>query len=291
MNPNLNDMIVFLSVVEAQSFSAAADQLGRTRSAVSQSVSRLEADVGARLLYRTTRSLTLTEAGTRLLSRCRDIKLNYDSAVLDLQNIAKAPTGSLTATAPHAMCSAILMPAIVRLNLKFPEISVRIIAEDARIDLIEAQIDLAVRVGRPSGQTAMISKLGVVKESLYVSTEYLKGKGGIPGDLNELGKWDHIANDWQGSPIKYTLNSKTELTITPRIRCNAFPHVARATIDGLGVARLPDIAMQESVALGQVVAIAEIGTAPIYSMHHFEKRPPPKVKALIAALRAQVRLD
>mgnify|MGYP001825377918 CR=1 FL=1 len=289
MTPNLNDMLVFLAVVDERSFSAAAEQLNRTRSAVSQAVSRLESDVGARLLYRSTRSLALTEAGARLASRCRDIKRNYDDAIGDLQDVSEISSGLITVTAPHALCGSILIPTVAQFIATHANLSVRIIAEDARLDLIDAQVDLALRSGQPSGQTARITKIGGVGESLYASKSYVDECGGIPSDLEKLRDWDHIANEWQGTPISYELNLGTNLTIKPRIRCNAFPHVMTAVYASLGVARLPDPAAKDGVRAGQLLRIAELGVSPIYAVHQFDKRPPKWVKSFVQALRNQMQ--
>lgn len=284
---NLNDMLTFLAVVDARSFSAAADQLGRTRSAISQAVSRLEADVGARLLYRSTRSLTLTEAGSRLVERCRDIKRSYEDALNDIQDSAGKLSGNITVTAPHALCGSVLVPAVARFAESHPNMNVRLIADDARIDLIGAQIDLAIRVGQPSGQTARVAKVGTLGESLYASRSYVESQGGVPSTARELIGWSHIANDWQGTPTSYDLASGDRLEVQPQFRCNAFPQIMALVTESLGVARLPDMAAHKLVAHGDLVCLAQLGKVPIYSVHHFDKRPPAKIKSFLSALRKQ----
>lgn len=290
MRLGLADMLVFLEVVEARSFSAAAERLGRTRSAISQAVSRLEEDVGSRLLYRSTRSLTLTEPGTRLLTRCHDIRQSYDGAVADMMSLSHDPSGHLTVTAPHALCASFLVSAVGRFLAEFPEMSVRLIAEDARIDLIEAQIDLAIRVGTPDGQTAKVSKLGQLGESLFASPDYIAQQGGVPQDIRDLCQWRHIANDWQGTPITYTTTDGAQFKVEPRLRCNSFPNILTLTEASLGVARLPDSAADPSIRSGRLVALADLGSTPIHSMHQFDKNPPPKVRRFLETLRVQLRL-
>ena len=289
MTPNLNDMLVFLAVVDERSFTAAAKQLDRTPSAISQTVSRLESDAGTRLLFRNTRSLKLTEAGARLASRCRDIKSSYDDALHDLHDVSEASSGIVTVTAPHALCGTILIPTVAEFIAAHGNMNVRIIAEDERLNLIDAQVDLALRSGVPSGKEARVTKIGSVGESLYASTSYIEERGGIPNDLRQLLNWDHIANEWQGTPISYKFNSGTHLTVKPRIRCNGVPDILAAVSSSLGVAHLPDPVAKAGVQAGELSLIANLGISPIYATHHFDKHPPKWVKRFIRALRHQIQ--
>ena len=289
MKPSVADMLTFLEVVDARSFTAAADSLGRTRSAVSQAVQRLEEEIGVRLLYRSTRSLTLTEAGARLAGRCRDIRESYADALADLSAVSQDVAGALVVTAPHALGASVMAPAVARYLADHPSIRLRLLADDAQIDLIDAQVDLAVRVGRPKALTARIAKLGTLQESLYAHPAYIEGQGGVPSDLQALRDWRHIANDWQGTPVTYRLRPGATLAVEPQVRCNAFPEgLARATA-GLGVARLPDIAVSAQRAAGDLALVAPLEQTGIYAVHHHDKRPPPKVTRFVEILRAQLR--
>lgn len=289
MKPSINDMLVFLSVVDARSFSGAAQQLGRTRSAISQAVTRLEEDVAARLLYRSTRSLTLTDAGARLAGRCRDIRRTYTDAVGDLQDLGEHLHGTITITAPHALCGSLLVPVLRDFMESNTDLDLRLIADDASVDLIEAQIDLAIRAGETDAQTARVTTVGTMSESLYASPAYVDGQGGIPDQPQQLVKWSHIANDWQGTPVAYRFGSGGTLSIHPRIRCNAFPQVIALAVASMGLARLPDAAADPHVGKGELVPVAALGTTPIYAVHQFGNRPPQKVRRFVDLLRAHLR--
>lgn len=289
MKPNLEDMQVFLEVVEARTFTAAAERLGRTKSAVSQAVTRLEDDLGTRLLYRSTRSLSLTDAGTRFFAHCCDIRSSYDTALADIKAAEADPSGTLSLTAPKALCGSLIVPAIGRFVELYPEISVRLRADDSPADLIESQIDLAVRVGDPDVQSAKISKLGVLREGLYASPECIAAHGGSPSDLTGIADWVHIANDWQGVPVRYHTADGLVIRVTPRIRCNSFHEILRLAEIGAGVARLPDSVAAESVVTGTLVRLFEVGAAPIFTMHLFAKRPPAKVRIFIQLIRDKLK--
>lgn len=282
-------MMVFLEVVDGRSFTVAADRLGRTKSAVSQSVTRLEADLDCRLLYRSTRSLSLTQAGTRFYTHCQSVKSVYDHALDDLQSSMGEPSGLLTVTAPHALCAAVVGPALARFMDMHPRMRARLIAEDAQIDLIGAQVDLAVRVGQPKEQTAHIARLGTLDESLYASPDYIAGQGATPETLVMLADWDHIANDWQGDPVTYRAGDGSYLRVSPRARCSALPDILQLAERGLGVALLPDIAARDSVAKNGLTRLFAVNSTPVYSMHHLGKRPPRKVQSFVKLLRAELR--
>lgn len=287
MKPNLLDMMVFVAVVEARSFTAAAERLGRTKSAVSQAVARLEADLDCRLMQRSTRALSMTEAGARLYAHCRDLKEAYVSALADLSTESADLSGLLSVTAPHALCESLVVPAMDRFLTRNRAMRVRLIAEDAQVDLIEMQIDLALRVGEPKGQAARIARLGTLRESLYASTDQV-ARYGRPGSLAELADWDHIANVWQGDPVTYRKGSN-RLKVSPRVRCNTLPEILHLVERGLGVALLPDLVVAESVDKGILTHLFDIAATPLFSVHNFASRPPPKVVSFTKLLRAELR--
>ncbi|AWF80415.1 hypothetical protein BTJ40_06095 [Microbulbifer sp. A4B17] len=289
MKPSLEDMQVFLAVVEARSFTLAADRLERTKSAVSQAVTRLESDIGTRLLYRSTRSLSLTEAGSEFYAHCREIKDIYNSALAGLRNSSDKLAGSLSVTAPHALCGPVIVPAIIKLAEQHPHLKIRLLANDSPMDLIESQVDLAIRVGNLELQSAKISKLGLLGESLYASPQLIDNQCGVPTDLTELENWPHISNDWQGSPLKYELQSGVQVRATPKIRCNSLHDIVQLTEAGIGVARLPDIIARKKVKNGILCPITSVAAAPIHYMHLFSKRPPAKVQIFVKAVKAQLQ--
>lgn len=289
MNPNINDMLCFLAVVEARSFSAAATQLKKTRSAVSQAVTRLESDLGARLLYRTTRALALTEAGTRFVGHCAEMKRVYEEAVTQMQDGGAAQHGSIVLTAPHALCESDLVPALAEFSSAYPNLSVRVIADDARLDLVDEQVDLALRVGALTGQSARVSRIGDMRESLYTSAGYVASQKGVPEDGVDLEGWDHIANEWQGTPVTYRFADESVLKVKPRFRFNTFHQLRSAACAALGVARLPDRTVAGLVKDGTLVHVKELGTTPVYAVHYFDKRAPSWVSALVRILRSQMK--
>lgn len=289
MKPGLEDTQVFLAVVESRSFTLAAERLSRTKSAVSQAVTRLETGLGARLLHRSTRSLSLTEAGREFYSHCCDIRDSYDKALASIEYFGAKASGQLTITAPHVLSDHVIVPAISQLLDENPAISIRLLSDDKPVDLVEAQIDLAIRVGTLDLQTAKVSRLGMLNESLYVSPDYAQLMGGIPENMQALEHWQHIANDWQGQPVKYACSNGLSLRAKPRIRCNTLNNVVALVLQGQGVARLPDIAAGDYLEQGRMVKLEQVASSPVHTMHLFSNRPPDKVKRFVKILKSQLQ--
>lgn len=282
-------MLAFLDVVDARSFTAAAERLGRTKSALSQAVSRLEQDIGCRLLHRSTRSLSLTENGAQLLAHCREIKQVYEAARSDLASDDERPKGTLSITAPHILCALVISPCIAEFARQNPDLSFRLVAEDASVDLIERQIDLSVRIGQPHHQTPRISKIGTLKESLFASERYLADKSAQHVDFERLGAFDHIANEWQGTPVTYRISGNRVLRVAPRFRCNSAQDALRLTREGAGIARLPDFAAAWAEGSDGLVRLFPLASSPIYAVHQFANRPPSKVTGFIRFLRHRLK--
>lgn len=288
MKPSYEDMMVFLTVADVRSFTAAANRMGRTKSAISQSVNRLESDLGMRLLHRSTRSLSLTEAGARLLPYCQDIAESYQSAQNEMAQTNAAPVGTLTVTAPHSLCASYIVPAITAFREKVPNVHVRLLADDASIDLIESQVDVAIRIGAPKLQTQTVSKIGSLKESLYASAFYIELKGGIPKDIVEIQDWNHLANDWQGSPVRYDMEGTIQqIRVVPHIRCTNAHDVLALAREHQGVARLVDMLAAPSVDNSILQRLCALPESPIYMLHHYGKTPPASVRVFRDALREQ----
>lgn len=289
MIPNPTDMLVFLEVVDARSFTSAADRLGRTKSAVSQTISRLEDDLGCKLLYRSTRTLSLTEAGARFYTHCKELRHTYENALSDVGDANSAEEGLLTITAPHALSTPLLLPVITEFMQRFPKLKIRLSSTDAAVNLAESRIDLAIRVGEPTLQGARVTKLGDIRESLYASPDYIEQQPPFSGQLNDLESWDHIANDWQGNPVTYIAPNGQRLRIKPKIRCNSLPDVRYLAVAGAGVALLPDLAVHDALEAGKLTTIIPMETSPVFALHEFGRYPPKKVTAFIDMMRKALK--
>lgn len=290
MKPSFEDMQLFLAVVEAKSFTAAADNLMRTKSAISQGVTRLEKDLGITLLYRSTRSLSLTEAGAEFYRHCCEVRESYDNALENIKSFGAKPSGLLTITVPHTLMETIVLPAVSQTLSENRDIDIRLLADDKSIDLIDGQVDLAIRVGKLDLQTAKVTKLGMLSESLYASKGYVALNGGLPKDLQTLQHWQHIAHEWQGQPVRYSTKTGLDIKVKPRVRCNTITDIIHLVLQGQGVARLPDVTVQHYVDQGELVKLEHLAITPVHAMHMFANKTPVKVQLFIKTLKQQFKL-
>lgn len=288
MEPTLKDMIVLAEVVDAGSFSQAADRLGRTKSSVSQSVTRLETSLDLRLIQRTTRRLALTEPGQRFYRHCAAIREIYGVALEEARAKSESLSGRLVLTAPHALSAAFVRPAVESFLSAHPGLEISFVTEDWQLNLVDYAIDLAIRVGMPGDQSLKVTKLGAFRDLLCAHRDLVSKMGGPPKTLAELAAWDHIANEWQGAEVEYRRPGQRAVRVSPRIRCNAFNDVLGFLRAGQGVALLPDIAIQEELSSGRIVVLLPQEDAPsseIFAAHAFGGFPPRRVTAFVSHLR------
>lgn len=287
MTPSLEDMQVFCTVVDAGSFTKAALQLDRTKSAISQSVSRLEVNLGVQLLYRSTRSLSLTEMGRDFYRHCCDIRSSYDRALEAVKEAVKEaePVGHLTIAAPQALTQAFVVPALSDLLQTHPRLEVTLLADDNPADLIEGQIDVAIRVGRLQHQTAKVRRLGDLTEGLYASREYLESFQYQSISPEEIQHAQFIGQQWQGRRLDYQAQDGQGFTVTPKLRCNSVHDALALALNHQGLARLPDSFVDSSPMAESLVRVVGVAKTPIYSMHFFAKSAPKKVQVFLQYLK------
>jgi len=167
----LRRMAVFARVVEAGAMSAAARELGMTASAVSQQIRQLEQETGVVLLHRSTRRLGLTEAGAVFLQGCQAMVQAAQQAEQNLAELRDEPVGDLRIAVPLGFAGEHLSAALAPLLVRHPQLALRVFADDARVDLIEMRIDLAIRVGRLSDSSLVARPLAAWPELLCAAPD------------------------------------------------------------------------------------------------------------------------
>lgn len=181
---DLKPLAVFAEVVDAGSMSAAARRLGMSPSAVSQTIRALETQGGVTLLHRSTRKLALTEAGERYYPHCQRMLEAARAAAQSLQTARDAPTGELRVSAPVGF-AAHIAPALAPLLAEAPQLRLRLLVDDAMIDLIDARIDVAIRIGRLADSSWVARRLCDFATILCASPEYL-ARAGAPATPQQL---------------------------------------------------------------------------------------------------------
>src|SRR5258708_36834449 len=186
MNDKLHGITTFVQVVDAGSFTLAAERMNLTRSAVGKVISRLEARLGVRLLHRTTRSQTLTEAGQAYYDRCVRALAELDAAEADLESEQTEPRGRLRVSVPIAFGHHCVAPVLFALARRHTQLQIDISFTDRAVDLIEEGIDLAGRIGELRDSASLATRrLGRQHMSIGAAPSYL-ARHGTPVDLDEL---------------------------------------------------------------------------------------------------------
>ncbi len=236
----LDVLPIFLIVAEEGSFASAGRKLNLSRSAIGKSVARLEAQVGARLLYRSTRSHTLTPEGEMLYEGARSAMAQLEAVGSALGGLARRPAGTLRVTAPTAL-GRLVARILQNLATDHPELALHLTFTDRIVDLIEEGIDLAVRLAPLSDASALTTKrLARMDMVLCAAPEYLRRRG-FPPDMAALAGHDGIfyvkerrLERWkfENAPVTVTLPN-------PRIRSDDLEALCAGAVAGLGIAWLP----------------------------------------------------
>ncbi len=255
----LSGMSVFASVVEAKSFTGAARQLGMSKAAVSKQVSKLEERLGARLLNRTTRRLSLTEVGAAFYERAARIVAEALEAELAVSRLHDSPRGTLRLDAPVAFGVRYLAPILPEFMRRYPELGVDIALNDRFVDLVEEGYDLAVRIAHLADSSLIARRLADSRRIVCAAPDYWarNGKPSSPSDLaahNCFG-YSYLAtgNEWRfrgpGGPVSV----RVEGTLTT----NNGDISREAAVSGLGVALMPVFMICDDLRAGRLEPVLE----------------------------------
>jgi len=286
MDP-ISDVAVFVRVAELGSFTRAADALELSKAAVSKSIGRLEKRLGARLLNRTTRKLTLTEAGDAYYHRSAAALAELNNAEQEISQLTQKPRGLLRVTAPTYLGSVTLAPLLREFAMRYPEVSLDLNLNDQRVDLVQERFDVAVRISTMTDSTLVSRRLAPCPVRIIASPYYLKRHGTpkLPADLPRhqclLYSVSRTPNEWR---LRGPNGRWTTVDVTGPIRCNNDFVLKQAALDGLGIAFFPSFFVDREIADGRLVQVLKDCEGPAFfiqavyaSRHHL----PPKVRAFV----------
>jgi len=284
---DLNDMMVFLAVVETGSFTYAANKLGIPKANVSRKVSRLEKQLNITLLERSTRSQHLTEAGKRYLVHCKRIHEELTLATTSVSQLLHSYQGDLKIGASVSTGQMILKPALAQFMHQYPDINIQLNLVNRRVDFIEEGFDLVIRIGQLADSTLIGKKLGTVARKLFASPAYL-AKHGKPVSIAQLVEHQLLIMKHANNDLKLSLVSSQGESFTtnckPRLLVDDFVILKQAIIDGLGIAVLPEYMSRAAVSSGKLVNILPewgMENIDIYALYPRNRVKIPKVKAFL----------
>lgn len=290
---NVADIAVFVRVVETGSFTRAADALEVSKAAVSKSVSRLEARLGARLLHRTTRRLTLTEAGETLFRRSAAALLELNDAETEVGQLSGAPRGLLRISAPTYLGAVTLAPMLRDFRARFPEITLDLDLDDRLVDLVQDRFDVAVRISSMDDSNLVVRRLAPCPLVVVGAPSYLR-KHGTPKTLADLSAHDcltysiaRVPNEWK---LRAPRGRWVAVPINGPIRCNNDFVLKHAALDGLGLALFPEFFVERDLVDGRLVRLLKDFEAPVFhiqAVYASRRHLPPKVRAFVDFLVAR----
>lgn len=236
---NLNDVRLFIRVIEHNSFTNAAEKLGIQKSTISRRIAQLEDELGVRLLQRTTRKLSLTDEGQNLFQRCQPLLDELDGIEDLVSSRQEEPSGRLRITMPPELGIFMMNRVVSSFMEKYPKLQIDIELTPRVVDLVEEGIDLALRVGELSDSSLIGRKIAEAQVELYASTAYLEkhGEPKTPADLinHKCIAASLSANSWSFE----NWNDGKPVPINCRIRANSLSFCREMVKSDLGIARMP----------------------------------------------------
>lgn len=291
--PPLADLAVFAAVAETEGFTAAARRLGVSKAMVSTAVGRLEGHLGVRLLQRTTRRLSLTEAGLAALPHAQRALLAARDAEEAATSGLISPRGLLRINAPMSFGLLHVAPALGAFAQQYPELKVDLVLDDRVLDLVEGGFDLAVRIGALPDSALIAQRIGRSQNLLVAHADYLRRAPKLlqPGDLLA-----HATLVYSLSPTgaEWTLrrgeHSET-IRVRPLLLANSSLALHQAVLQGLGVARIPRFVVGEDLRKGRLVQVLprwELPEQGIYAITTTRDFVPKKTHAFVEFLRERI---
>lgn len=298
-HPLFEEMAVFVRVVETGSFSEVARQLGATPSSVSRSIARLEKALGTQLLQRTTRKLGLTQSGADILQNCTDI-VDAARAVMNMGvSHAHEPKGLVRICVPKAIGRSVVHPHIASFLRAHPLVDVQLILDDRALDLVEHNIDLAVRVTDTPPVGLIGRRLMSIEHMVCASPEYLE-RNGTPLKPQDLATYSCISLGENPSDARWKFvkdGATTTVAVSGRYMANNTEVRLNAAVNGIGIGSLPEFTARDDLKSGRLVQLLPEWrfvthyTGTLWLLYNPTRYVPSKLRVLINHLADRLRVQ
>lgn len=284
----LSALKAFCRVVEAGGFSAAAAEINVSHTVMSKQVRQLETLLGAQLLNRTTRRLSLTEAGQAYYERARRILDELQDADLAVSRHHGAPSGTLRINAPMAFGTLDMGRWLPAFMARYPEVKVDLVCNDRYVDLIEEGFDVAVRLARELPDSSLVARrLASTETMLVASPDYLR-RCGTPVQPDELARHNCLIYSLAPKPNEWTLTSsdgdRTTVAVQGGFRSNTSMVLRLAALAGTGIAATASFIVHGDLARGDLVQVLpayRMRARDVYAMYPHNRHLSPKVRAFV----------
>lgn len=279
-------MLVFARVVEEGGFSAAAEKLTLSKSAVSKQVAKLEDQLGVRLLNRTTRRISLTEAGELFFVRAQEVVAAAEAAEQAATSLQDAPRGTLRLNAPVSFGQRHLGPAIPEFLFDHPDLSIDMTLTDRFVDLVKEGYDMAIRIGNMPDSSLIQRRLCDMRPMVLASPDYLVRRG-IPTTPVELTRHSCLCYAYLATGDEWRFagpEGVIRVRVSGQMRANNGDMLMEAAIAGMGIVQLPSFICSDAVRGGLLVPILTDYTLPpaaIHAVYPHARHVSAKVRAFV----------
>jgi DNA-binding transcriptional LysR family regulator len=283
----LDAMKVFVVAADEGSLAAAGRKLGRSPAAVSRAIAFLEERAGTKLLYRTTRSIKLSEEGERYVASCRRVLAELEEADISISGQRSLPRGTLSLTAGIFTGEMLLLPIVEAFLDANPTVSARLMLVDRPVNLIDEGIDVALRIGNLADSSMVATRVGEVRRVVVAAPSYLRTHPPIeePSDLakHQIIAMAHIPTSWTFPPPSGSSAPRT-VQFAPRLVLNSIRAVLVSALSGRGVARVLSYQVAEQVRRGEfeiVLAEHEHSPLPVHLLSPHGRLSVPRVRVFM----------
>lgn len=293
LKDNFNDLLSFMVVARERSFTRAAAQLGVSQSALSHAMRNLEARLEVRLLTRTTRSVAPTEAGEQLFMRLSPHLLEIEQELTALRDTRDRPAGNIRLTAGEHPMSAVLWPVLKPFMAQYPDINVEVTVDDGLTDIVDGRFDAGVRLGEQVAKDMIAVRIAPdMRMAVVGSADYLH-RFGVPETPEQLDQHRCINMRLPTRGGLYAWEFERDgrelrVRVDGQLILNSLPQRIDAAENGLGLAYVPEDAVQDALAEGRLVRVLE-AWCPAFAGYHLyypsRRQHTSAFSLLIAALR------
>jgi DNA-binding transcriptional LysR family regulator len=301
MQLQLDDVALFVRIVELGTLSAAARERNTPVSQVTRSLARLEAACGARLLHRSTHGLSLTDEGSTVLSHGKRLLETTTDLHSELIGRTGGPAGWVRVSVSSVIAQAVIAPGLAALYQRHPGLHLDIAADDRLADMARDGIDIAIRTGTTHSDALVARQIGVLTRSLYASPAYVQ-QHGLPRQPEDLPRHRLIANTTSASLNRWAWHDKGraahEFVVQGHTRTDNTAVIVALAQHGVGIARIVDLVASPLVKMGALVPVlpAHFSTKPVpmFAVMLQERHRLPKIRACIdhwAQWMAKLRPD
>jgi DNA-binding transcriptional LysR family regulator len=281
---DIQDIQIFARVAAVQNLSAVGTELGLTPGTISKRLQALEDDLSVRLFERTTRSIRITDEGVRFLKHVETILAELDKARASVAEAAGHPKGRLKIIASQALSQAFVLPAVIAFMGQYRDIDVHVDLSDMPINLREAGYDVAIFAGALSDSSMIAKRLAPDRQVLVAAPAYLSSHG-TPDGVDALAQHACLAlgDAWSWQLVGTGLDKSVR--IEPRLRSDSADFLRRAAIEGMGIAALSHMHVQDDLREGRLVRLfddVECGRdAAIWAVYSSAKHVLPRLRVFL----------